>query len=341
MAPDHIVVVGGSAGALEQALALARGLPPDFPGALCLVIHFPPTARSVLPALLSRAGPLVASHATDGEAIHAGRIYVAPPDSHLVLSGQRLRLHRGPRENGHRPAIDPLFRSAAESFGSRVIGVILSGNLSDGTAGLQTIFRRGGRTLVVDPDLVVHDSMPRHAVNRVPVSRIAAPDQIAPAILELIADPWKEVAQVPEPRALHAREADVAERDRQRNPGIPSTYACPECHGTLWELQDGDVLSFRCRIGHAYSADALVDQVDGALEAALWTALRALEEHAALARRMAANALDHGRDRSAALFREKAEKAEGHAEVLRNLLLTAPAPWEAPSPAVTVESGPA
>jgi two-component system chemotaxis response regulator CheB len=331
MAPEHIVVVGGSAGALEQALAMARGLPADFPAALFLVIHFPSTARSVLPDLLARSGPLPAAHASDGEAIRPGRIYVAPPDSHLVLSGQRLRLDRGPKENGHRPAIDPLFRSAAESFGSRVIGVILSGNLSDGTAGLQAIRRRGGRALVVDPELVVHDSMPRHAINRVPVSRVVAPDQIAAAISELIAEPWKEVAPVTESPAMHASEAEVVQRDRERNPGIPSTYACPECHGTLWELQDGDVLSFRCRIGHAFAADALVAEADEALEAALWTALRALEEHGALARRMAANALDHDRQRSARLFREKAEKAEQHAAVLRNLLLTAPAPWEVDS----------
>ena len=339
MAPEHIVVVGGSAGALEQALTMARGLPADFPAALFLVIHFPATARSMLPALLSRSGPLPANHAVDGEAILPGRIYVAPPDSHLVLSGQRIRLHRGPRENGHRPAIDPLFRSAAESFGSRVIGVILSGNLSDGTAGLQTIRRRGGRSLVVDPDLVMHDSMPRHAINRVPVSRVAPPDQIAAAISELIAEPWKEVAPVNESDAMNASEAEVVEQDRRRNPGIPSTYACPECHGTLWELEDGDVLSFRCRIGHAFSADALVSEADEALEAALWTALRALEEHAALARRMAANALDHGRQRSATLFREKAEKAERHASVLRNLLLTAPAPWEVDSAAIVQSEG--
>src|SRR6266853_3065833 len=152
MAGRDIVVIGGSAGSIEAVIELVRGLPPDFPGSVFVVVHFPGYVNSTLPRILSRAGPLPARHARDGEPIEPGRVYVAPPDWHLHLNDGRIRLTRGPKENGHRPAIDPLFRTAAHQFGPRVVGIVLSGNLNDGTAGLLTVKQRGGVALVQSLD---------------------------------------------------------------------------------------------------------------------------------------------------------------------------------------------
>ena len=323
MITRDIIVIGGSAGAIEAASTVIRSLPADLPAAVFVVIHFPTDSISVLPKILERAGRLPAHHPTDGETIRHGQIYVAPPDFHLNIQDGVIRCRRGPKENGVRPAIDPLFRTAASAYGPRVIGVVLSGNLTDGTAGLQAIKRRGGVTIAQDPQGLAYQGMPRSAIANVPVDHVYPIDRIGPALVELVHTPVKEVAAMPAENESHTAERKAVAEDRAHNDGIPSTYTCPECHGTLWEVQDGDVLAFRCRVGHAYSADALYSHQDDGIEAALWTALRALEEHAALCRRLAAKARDRGRDRSAALFSDKAIEAEHHAAVLRQAVLSA------------------
>jgi len=325
-ASRDIVVIGGSAGAVEGVVAIVKSLPADFPAAIFVVIHFPANARSVMPRILERAGRLPAHHAVDGEPVRPGHIYVAGPDTHLELRGGRVHTRRGPKENGHRPAIDPLFRTAAESYGARVIGVILSGNLTDGSVGLQAVKRHGGTAIVQDPEGLAYQSMPRSALESVAADRICALEAIGPALIELAREPAQKEATMANPADATPDERKEVARDRARNGGEPSTYTCPECHGTLWEVRDEKILAFRCRIGHAYSEDALFTDQHTALEAALWTALRALEEHAALCRRMAARARDRNRTLSVAMFTEKAIEAERHAATLQEAILDSESP---------------
>jgi two-component system, chemotaxis family, protein-glutamate methylesterase/glutaminase len=322
MAVRDIVVVGGSAGSIEVLTELVAGLPPEYPGSIFVVVHFPGSVRSTLPRILSRAGPLPARHPIDGELIEPGRIYVAPPDFHLHVAQGYVHLTRGPKENGHRPAADPLFRSAATAYGPRVVGLVLSGNLNDGTAGLIRIKQRGGVALVQDPESALYHGMPRSAIEHLAVDHVLPVEDISEVLADLATRPVEslEVGGMSEEFTWVPEADELAVVDRQKQPGMPSTMACPECHGVLWEQKEDDLIQFRCRVGHAYSAEALLVHQSEQLEAALWTALRALEEHCALARRLAARAQGRGHTHSASSFTEQAMDAEHHASVIRTVL---------------------
>jgi two-component system chemotaxis response regulator CheB len=322
MAGRDIVVVGGSAGSIEVLVEFVGGLPPDFPGSIFVVVHFPGSVTSTLPRILSRSGPLPARHPRDGESIEPGGICVAPPDCHLHLSDGHVRLTRGPKENGHRPALDPLFRTAALSYGPRVVGVVLSGNLNDGTAGLLRIKQRGGLAIVQDPETALYQGMPRSAIEHVAVDHVLSVQEISALVARLASRPAEslEVSGMSEEPTSDAKADEIGISDRQRQPGLPSTMSCPECHGVLWEVNDEELVQFRCRVGHAYSAEALLVHQSEQLEAALWTGLRALEEHSALARRLAARADSRGHRYSASSFTEQAMDAEQHASVIRDVL---------------------
>jgi two-component system, chemotaxis family, protein-glutamate methylesterase/glutaminase len=322
MVGRDIVVIGGSAGGIEAVREVVRGLPPDFPAAVFVVVHFPGSVNSTLPRILSRSGPLVATHARDGDPIVPGRIYVAPPDFHLHLSDGHIRLTKGPKENGHRPAIDPLFRTAAHGYGTRVMGVVLSGNLSDGTAGLLTIKQHGGVAIVQSLESALYAGMPRSAIDHVAVDHVVSPDEMPALLTELALEPVSHLKAVPMSSDISPASGpdEYALADRQTQPGVPSTMTCPECHGTLWEVSDQELVRFRCRVGHAYSDEALLVHQSEQLEAALWTALRALEEHSALARRLASRANSRGHSHSASTFAEQAVDAEHHASVIRTVL---------------------
>ena len=322
MANRDIVVVGASAGGTEALTELVAGLPHDFPAAIFVVVHFPASAASVLPRILSRAGSLPAIHADDGMAFQRGRIYVARPDCHLMVRDGRLAVRKGPKENNSRPAIDPLFRSAARSAGWRVIGVVLSGNLDDGTAGLLSIKQHGGVAVVQAPETAMYPGMPRSAIDHVPVDYVVPLEQMPAVLAELTKGETgpKEVLPMDAEDTMHGEEEVVA--DRQTQPGTPSTMTCPECHGTLWETREGALVHFRCRVGHAYTAESLLAHQADQLEAALWTALRSLEEHAALSRRLAERATARGHSHSASSFTEQAMDAEHHASTIRNVLST-------------------
>jgi two-component system chemotaxis response regulator CheB len=322
MVGRDIVVIGGSAGSIEVLTDFVAGLPADYPGSVFVVVHFPGSVKSTLPRILTRSGPVPAHHPRDGESVEPGRIYVAPPDCHLLLSDGQVRLVRGPKENGHRPAVDPLFRSAALSYGRRVVGVILSGNLNDGTAGLMRIKQRGGVAVVQDPETALYQGMPRSAIEHVAVDHVLPIEEISHLVTDLVHQPIEslEVSGMPEEPTPDNFADEIAISDRQTQPGVPSTMACPECHGVLWEAKEDDLVQFRCRVGHAYSAEALLVHQSEQLEAALWTARRALEEHAALARRLAARALGRGHSHSASTFTEQAMDAEHHASVIRSVL---------------------
>jgi two-component system chemotaxis response regulator CheB len=321
-----IIVVGASAGGVEALVQFVRGLPSALPAAVFVVLHVLPHGTSVLPSILRRAGHLPAEHAKDGEPIVPGRVYVAPPDFHMLLKDGQVRLARGPTENSHRPAIDPLFRTAARRYGRRVVGVVLSGVLDDGTAGMLAIKCRGGLAVVQDPADVLYAGMPQNVLEHLAVDHSLRAAEIGPLLAGLAVE---SLQPLPEPAipAEMEMESDMAEMEpvalqNANRPGVPSGFGCPECNGTLWELHDGDLVRYRCRVGHAWSPDSLLAKQSDGLEAALWTALRALEERAVLAGRMADRADQRGYDLVAAKFRVQVGEAEGHAKVIRDVLLS-------------------
>lgn len=322
MARHDIIVIGASAGGVEAISTIVRGLPADLRAAVLVVLHLS-RGRSVLPDILSRAGPLAARHPIDGERLQYGRIYVAPPDHHLVLDGNAVRLDHGPTENGLRPAVDPLFRSAARSFGARVIGVVLTGSLDDGTAGLAAVREAGGVTVVQDPTEAFAPSMPISAIESVHVDHILRLARIPAVLVELTMERTMEKEATSGPH-LRPMESDLGTPalalEPDDRPGRPSVFTCPECHGTLWEVDEGTILRFRCRIGHVYSPDSMLAAQTDSVDRALWAALRSLEERAALNRKMANRASDRNQPSAAKSFADRARVAEEHSTVVRGLL---------------------
>jgi len=337
MPTRDLIVVGASAGGVEALCQLMSRLPGDLPAAILVVLHVSSDRPSVLPRILSSAGPLPATHAKSGERPSRGHVYIAPPGYHLLVHDGTLRLSGGPKEGGHRPAIDALFRTAARAAGNRVVGVVLSGSLDDGTAGLVSIKQRGGICVVQDPNEAIIGDMPRHALQNAEIDHCLKIADIASLLLRL------SVEEVPElkrpPTQLLDREARIALDDGSADvspaPGDPSQFSCPACGGVLNEIHDGDLLRFRCRVGHAYGPDALRMEQQQALEGALWAALRALEEQAALARRLAVRAREMNLERTASRFDERATSSEQQASLVREALrrgLAAPAETEEESP---------
>jgi two-component system, chemotaxis family, protein-glutamate methylesterase/glutaminase len=322
--PDHgIVVVGASAGGVEALAHLAASLPADLSAAVFVVLHLPATGASALPEILGRHGPLPAAHVTDGEPIQPGRIYVAPPDHHVLLRAGHVHLSRGPRENGHRPAVDPLFRSAAREYATRVVGVVLSGALDDGTAGLLAIKSRGGIAVVQDPADALYPGMPGNALQQVEVDHVLPAAAMGELLARLIADSAEAPAD-PAPTGMRVEvemEGFSLEAFEGNHPGRPSGFSCPDCHGVLWQIRDGGLQRYRCRVGHAWSPESLLTRQSEALEAALWIALRSLEERAALARRLAEPARRRGHRITASRFEEQAAEAQQAARLVRDLLL--------------------
>jgi two-component system chemotaxis response regulator CheB len=344
MAVRDTIVVGASAGGVEALMQLVRGLPPDLAASVFVVLHVPAHGTSMLPGLLSRKGPIPAVHAHDGQAIEAGRVYVAPPDFHMTIRGDRIRLSRGPRENGHRPAIDPLFRSAALERGRRAIGVILSGTLDDGTAGMEAIRRRGGLTVVQDPEEALYAGMIRSVLDGVAVDHCRPVAEIGPLLARLSreevpdGDPtMSDEMEAESEMAEFSLDAIEGERD---HPGTPSTFGCPDCGGTLWELTDGELTRFRCRVGHAWTALSLLDQQSQSVEAALWTGLRALEERASLCERIAARMKRGAGGRSVENFLAQARDARRSAAVLRRILIEQGSSGGGPAPGAGPAEGP-
>lgn len=318
--PGHdIIVIGASSGGIEALTEVVAGLPEDLPACVFVVLHVPPRSISILPDILNRAGPLTAAHAKDNEKIKPGRIYVARPDFHMLVRDGMIRLVRGPKENNTRPAIDPTFRTAARVYGPRVVGVVLSGALDDGAAGLKAIKQRGGVAVVQDPQDALFPDMPQNAIAAVKVDHVVSKIDIAPLLDSLARQPAK-AAEEPVPELLE-KESDIEgppmERDDEK-PGKPSVYGCPECGGVLWELHDGEMLRFRCRVGHAYTSEGLLSEQSEALDKALWSAFRALEENASLARRLAKR--NQGNKMLVERFEERARSATDQAGAIRKLL---------------------
>ncbi len=323
--PGHdVIVIGASAGGVEALKQLVANLPADLPAAVCVVLHVSSHGTSVLPAILRRAGRLPAEHVDAPQLLEPGRIYVAPPNKHLLIKSGFVSATHGATENGHRPAVDPLFRTAARTYGPGVIGVVLSGVLDDATAGLAAIKLRGGIAVVQHPEDAMYSGMPLSAIENVQVDHVVPVAEMAALLVRLAREAAPEDDRsVPENMQV---ESEIAELDedamtREERPGKPSEFACPDCGGALWELSDGALFRFRCRVGHAYSAQTLLAEKMDSLEDAFWVALRALEESAALARRLAERSKNHGSLRSAERFAEQAAEAEQRAAIVREVLL--------------------
>ncbi|HEY9873871.1 MAG TPA: chemotaxis protein CheB [Candidatus Obscuribacterales bacterium] len=331
--PGHdIIVIGASAGGVEALTKLVADLPKDLPAAIFIVIHFPSWGKSLLPQILSREGPLRAEHARDNEAIVHGRIYVAQPDYHLLVKRGHMCLVKGPQENGARPAIDPLFRTAARAYGRRAVGVVLSGALDDGTVGLIDLKRLGGVAVVQDPDDALFSGMPSSAIKHVDVDHIVSLSSIASTLVRLVHEPVAEEGgkTVPSESEFDI-DTDIVEVDgaamRSRNhPGPPSTFSCPDCGGSLFQINEGGFLQFRCRVGHAFSAQNLVAAQCEAQEGAMWAAIRSLEERAELMHKLASNAYESGRSISAERFEAQALEAEKRADLIRQVLFQSQLP---------------
>jgi two-component system chemotaxis response regulator CheB len=324
--PKDIIVIGASAGGIEALRALVGGLPPDFAASLFVVLHTSPESPGLLAAILDRFGKLPAVHATDGERIQQGRIYVAPPDRHLLVEPGVVRLTRGPKENRFRPAVDPLFRSAAQTYGPRVVGIILTGYLDDGTAGLWTVKQLGGTAIVQDPDDALVPFMPQNALAHVNVDYCLPVEEIAPLLVRLTTETAEEeegAFQVPKKVEI---EVNIAKEHKPIEAGVltlgePSNYACPECHGVLLQMREGDLFRFRCHTGHAYSIESLLSDITEKMDDAVWISIRAFEEGELFMRQMAEHIGEGHNGHTAEAFRQRADEAQRRARLLRQVAM--------------------
>lgn len=319
-----LVVVGASAGGVEALQAFVSGLPEDLPASVVVVLHMPAGGSSALPTILARCGklPVVAVH--DGMRHEHGRVHVAPPNFHTVVQDGVLRLSRGPTENGHRPAVNVLFRSAALVAGPAVIGVVLSGTLDDGTAGMAAIKNRGGLALVQSPGDALYSGMPDSVLRHVVADHVVPVGELGALVARCAADDV-DGGGGPVPEVLRM-EVEVSRDDAGAGNGeIPqhgrsTNFTCPDCSGSLVELPATGG-QYRCLVGHGWTPEALLDAYDGGLERALWMALRTLEEKIALARRMASMSRQSGRELVAKRYDSQEEEALAAAAVLREHLL--------------------
>jgi two-component system chemotaxis response regulator CheB len=322
-----VIVIGASAGGFEALKKLAAGLPSDFAASVFIVWHMSPDVRGVLPQVLNRVGTIHAAHAYDGEPIMPNRIYIAPPDRHILIEEGKVRVTRGPKENRFRPAVDPLFRSAAVAYGSRVIGVILSGALDDGTAGLWTIKQRGGTAVVQNPLDAEVPSMPENALREVAVDYCIPVAEMAHLLVRLSKEQIKETSEVvmeedekTEIEIRIAAEASAFELGFMKF-GELSPFTCPDCHGVLSIFKDGKRKRFRCHTGHAYSADSLLTTVTENIEDSLYSAIRGVEESIILLNHLGDHFAEVNQTKLAAMYFKKANEAEERAQMVRQAVL--------------------
>lgn len=314
------IVLGASSGGVDALRKIAAGLPADLEATVLAVLHIGANP-SILPAMLSSAGPLPARHAREGEPLRPGAIYVAPPDRHLIIVDEHVQLVRGPKENFARPAIDPLFRSAAVARGNRVVATVLTGQLDDGAAGLRAVRQCGGVTIVQDPDSAFAADMPRNAMRASPPDYVLPLAEIAPKLVELAGSPAGPPAELPESLRI---EQDVAlgpsSIEAVEKIALPSALTCPECGGTLWQVRDTQPPRFRCHTGHAFGMSTLRHAANGALEHTLFDALRALHEQRELYTQIAAYHMQVGETGESRRYTEAAGRAAASAKRIEGWL---------------------
>jgi two-component system chemotaxis response regulator CheB len=310
-----IIAIGASHGGVDALRSLIAGLPEDFAVPIVVVLHVG-ARRSILPSLLQAVDGLTASHAMDGEPIRPGHIHVAPPDHHLLVEDGHLRLSRGPRENWARPAIDPLFRSVAAAYGHDAIGVILTGSLNDGSAGLFEIERRGGIAIVQDPAEAEDPSMPRSALEHVAVDYCVALAEIPPLLSRLTKTVMPKGTS-----GVHL----MPKQDQHF--ATPVAQTCPDCGGAMREEQLGTITQFSCHIGHVLTAEVLAAANLERLEDDLSVCVRAANERAELCREIACRHEAQKKTASAARWRKAAEETQAKAKILAEF---AEKPWYDP-----------
>lgn len=312
--PRSVVAIGGSAGGIEALVQLVASLPADLPAPVLVTVHVGNRARSSLPEILSRAGLLDASHARHGEPLRPGRIYVAPPDVHLLVGAGVVRLSSGPRVNRYRPAVDVMFAGVARWAGSGAVAVVLSGLLDDGAVGAALVARAGGHVVVQNPHDAIFDSMPRAALSAVPAARVVSTVQLGKAVGERL-----ELSTATDDDRERVQEMSETSMSDSDDPGYLTAdearltrMSCPDCNGGLAEIELSDVRYYRCHVGHQYGPRSLEAAQREAAEAKLWAAAAALEEHAALARHLARDP----RTTDSADYRRAAERSADAAKAL-------------------------
>ena len=325
MKHQTVVVVGASAGGVKALLTLSSTLPKGFPAPVLVVLHIGANT-SVLPSLLATHGNNPAVHAEDGQSLQNGTLYVAPPDHHMLVEDGVVRLSRGPKEHHTRPAIDPLFRSAALARGPRTIGVVLTGRLDDGTAGLQAIKDCGGVAVVQDPaDAEVAD-MPNSALRSVAVDHCVPLAQMAATLVALVGRPMPaDTPPQPERQQQLEVEMDVfrgegKSMEKLNEIGKPSMFACPDCDGVLWEIGASNPPRYRCHTGHGFSLRSLEETQRGRTEDSLWGAIRALEQREGVLRALAQQSRTNGAEADARRSDAEADEAALQASRLQALV---------------------
>jgi two-component system chemotaxis response regulator CheB len=322
-----IVVVGASAGGIEALKAFVKDLPADFKGSIFIVLHVPSYSETRLPWILSKVGNIEAVLPDDGEEIEPGKIYVAPNDHHMLLQEGKIVVKRGPKENRFRPAIDALFRSAAYVYGSRVIGIILSGLLDDGASGIWTIKQMGGTVIVQEPEDAEQPQLPKNVLQYVVPDYTLAAIDMGPIVAGLVKEPAPTKKNLTQEELQRLEmEVVIATKDNAfemgvMNMGELTTFTCPECAGTLVRLEEADMIRFRCHTGHAYTASSLASEVTESVEAKLWQSMRALEEVNMLMNKIADHYEHLDKHDDAKLFRQKAKSAADRAHTIHDLVL--------------------
>jgi two-component system chemotaxis response regulator CheB len=321
--PRGVIAIGASAGGVGALQHLARHLDREIPAAVLVVLHIG-AHPSILPELLEKCGPTPVAHACDGEILRAGRIYVAPPDHHMLVEDGAIRLTRGPKEHHTRPAIDPLMRSVALAYKAAAIGVVMTGWGDDGTAGLQAIKACGGLAFVQSPAQAEHPSMPMSALQYCQVDATFEVGELAGLFRGALADESRDARVDTLPRqVIHEHQMFVSKGHPMEHLaaiGSPSTFVCPDCNGGLWEIEGARPRRFRCHTGHAYTLRSLLDAQAEGTDAALWSAMRALEEKEMLLREVAQQNLEEGHAHEAARLQVMAHAVAGHAALLRQLI---------------------
>ena len=323
MSNRDIIVIGGSAGATAPLKQILSRLPPDLPAAVLIVLHIPAQGIGILSTVASSAGPLPVRQAENGMKIEPGQVYLAAPDHHLLLSEDRVFLGRGPRENMVRPAIDALFRSAAINYGPRVIGVLLSGLLSDGSAGLNAIKRCGGISVVQDPSDAIADEMPRSALEATVIDLCVPGAGMGDVLSDLVREAPGAALPIPPEIRL---EVEIAAGERIGSDNLlsmadPAALTCPACGGVLSEVRESRPMRFRCQVGHAFTGDVLAKEQEGRVDEALRVALRIIEERAELVQRMAADGRRSGRPAVAEMYQARAAEYREYADMIRRVVL--------------------
>lgn len=326
MAKRDIVVIGSSAGGVMALRDLVAELPADFRASLFVVQHLSAHAPSYLPEILSRAGFLKAVHPKDGDPIEPGRIYLAPPDHHLLVEHDRVVVKKGPKENRFRPSIDALFRSAAYNYGPRVIGVVLTGLLNDGTSGMWSVKRLGGVGVIQEPDDAEYPSMPTSVLEYVDVDYTVPLAEMATTLCRLIQEDVPESPNLPsEENHRLQTEIQIAAQGDAFNMGIldmgkPTSLTCPECNGVLVSIKEGKLVRYRCHTGHAFTADALMADLSKSVEEKFWQVVRGLEETVMLLEDTGRNYAQYGDTQTARRFARKADETRQRAHKIRDMI---------------------